>query len=87
MSETIELQVARAVDRDALLEVLRGRGIEVEPLEDDDALGFRIPCADGDSDRACGELLAQLESLVADTGLPLVPQRGDGFVFLRPPGD
>jgi hypothetical protein len=87
MTETIELQVAREVDREALGEALRARGIEVEPLEDDEVLGFRIPCADGDSDRACSELLAQLESLVADAGLPLVPQRGDGFVFLRPPGD
>ena len=87
MSESIELQVARVVDQDALLEALQEQGIDVEPLEDDEALGFRIPCADGESDQACGELLARLETLVADAGLPLVPQRGDGFVFLRPPGD
>jgi len=86
MSESIELQVARVVDKEALLEVLSDRGIEAEPLEGD-VLGFRIPCDDGASDEACGDVLAQLEDLVAETGLPLVPQRGDGFVFLRPPGD
>jgi hypothetical protein len=85
MSEEIELQVARVVDQEAVHAVLRERGIDAEPLEG--ALGFRIPCADGETDDACGELLAQMEGLVADTGLPLVPQRGDGFVFLRPPGD
>lgn len=87
MSDAIELQVARVVDQEAILAVLKDRGIEVEPLDDGETLGFRIPCADGESDRACSELLAQLESLVAETGLPLVPQRGDDFVFLRPPGD
>ena len=87
MSESIELQVARVVDQEALLEVLAERGIDAEPLDDGDTLGFRIPCDDGASDAACGDLLARLEDLVADTGLPLVPQRGDGFVFLRPPGD
>lgn len=87
MTERIELEVARVVDRDALLEVLEARGIAAEPLEEDDRLGFRIPCADGEADSACNELLAQLEVLVADAGLPLVPQRGEGFVFLRPPGD
>jgi hypothetical protein len=87
MSESIELQVARVVDQEALLEVLAHRGIEAEPLDEGETLGFRIPCDDGGADQACGDLLAQLEDLVAETGLPLVPQRGDGFVFLRPPGD
>lgn len=87
MSESIELQVARVVDREALLEVLSERGIEAELLDEGDVLGLRIPCDDGAADEACGDLLAQLEDLVAETGLPLVPQRGDGFVFLRPPGD
>jgi len=87
MSESIELQVARVVDQEALLKVLSERGIVAEPLEEDGVLGFRIPCDDGATDEACGDLVAQVEDLIAETGLPLVPQRGDGFVFLRPPGD
>ena len=87
MSESIELQVARVVDRDALLETLLEQGIEAEPIEEQGRLGFRIPCADGESESACEDLLARMEQLVADAGLPLVPQRGDGFVFLRPPAD
>ena len=87
MADEIELQVARVVDREALLEMLRSRGVEAEPIDGDEVLGVRIPCGDGESERACEELLARLEVLVADTELPLVPQRGDGFVFLRPPGD
>ena len=87
MADEIELQVARVVDREALLEMLRAQGVDAEPLEGDEVLGVRIPCGDGESERACEELLARMEVLVADTELPLVPQRGDGFVFLRPPGD
>jgi hypothetical protein len=87
MTETIELRVARVTDREALLEVLTANQVESEPLDEEAGLGFRIPCKDGDGERTCDELIAQLESLVADAGLPLVPQRGDGFVFLRPPAD
>ena len=86
MGESIELQVARVVDQEALQTVLADRGIDAEPLGGE-ALGFRIPCDDGAADQACDDVLAQLEDLVAETGLPLVPQRGEGFVFLRPPGD
>ena len=85
MTDSIEVQVATTVDREALVELLQSRGIKAEPLEEGETLGFRIPCGDGDADKACDDLLAQLEDLVADAGLPLVPQRGDGFVFLRPP--
>jgi hypothetical protein len=74
------------VDQEALVSVLAERGIEAELLEGD-VLGFRIPCDDGAADEACGRLLEQLEDLVGEMQLPLVPQRGDGFVFLRPPGD
>jgi hypothetical protein len=87
MSESVELQVARVVDRDALVAALREQGIESEPIEDGDVLGVRVACGDGEAERTCDELLARLELLVAEADLPLVPQRGDGFVFLRPPGD
>jgi hypothetical protein len=87
MTESIELQVARVVDRDALVAALREQGIESEPIEDGDVLGVRVPCDDGESERTCDDLLARLELIVAEADLPLVPQRGDGFVFLRPPAD
>ena len=85
--ESVELQVARIVDRDALVQALEAHGIASEPIEEADVLGVRVPCGGGESEVTCDELLTQLELLVADAGLPLVPQRGDGFVFLRPPGD
>ena len=87
MGEGIDVEVARVVDGEALLEVLRARGVEAEPLDDGDRLGFRIPCGEEGAERLCDDVLAQVEALVAEAGLPLVPQRGDGFVFLRPPGD
>jgi hypothetical protein len=85
MSDSIDIRVSRVVDREALREVLVANGVEAEPLEEDAGLGFRIPCGDEEGERE--ELLARLELLVADTGLPLVPQPGDGFVFLRLPAD
>jgi predicted RNA-binding protein with PUA domain len=85
MSDSIDVRMAREVDREALREVLAANGVEAEPLEEGAGLGFRIPCGDSAEERE--ELIARLELLVADTGLPLVPQPGDGFVFLRPPAD
>jgi hypothetical protein len=87
MSDEIQVQVARVVDREAILEVLEANGMAAQPIEEEGVLGFRIPCEDGESERACDDLVATVESLIADAGLPLVPQRGDGFVFLRPPAD
>jgi hypothetical protein len=84
---SIELRVARVVDQEALAEVLSEHRIDAEPLDGEESLGFTIPCEDGNSERSCAELLAQVEALVAETGLPLVPVEADGYVFLRPPGD
>jgi hypothetical protein len=87
MSDEIEVQMARVVDRAAILEVLEANGVAAQPLEEEGVLGFRVSCGEGESERTCDDLVASLESLIADAGLPLVPQRGDGFVFLRPPAD
>jgi hypothetical protein len=87
MTETIELRVARVTDREALLELLTANGVETEPLDEDAGLGFRIPCKDADGERTSDEVIARVELLVADAGLPLVPERGEGFVVLRPPSD
>jgi hypothetical protein len=86
MSESIELQVARIVDREALVQVLQSHGLAPEPFENAGVIGVRVPCGD-EADHGCEELLARLEPLVADLELPLVPVRADGFVFLHPPAD
>lgn len=83
MADTVQVEVARTIERDELLEVLRAHGLEAKPVEGDE-LGIEIPC--DDEGRLCDEVIADVEAFIAEAGLPLVPVRSNGAVFVRPPG-
>jgi hypothetical protein len=38
-----------------------------------------------DEDAACDGLVSELETWLADSAIPLVPERANGHVYLRPP--
>ena len=75
----VAVQTMRTVDRDWLLQTLAEHGHEARPIEED-GLSVEVAC-DG-----CAELLSDLEHLVGELGLPLVPMLAEGAVILRPPG-
>jgi hypothetical protein len=83
MADTVQVEVARTVERDELLEVLRAHGLDARPIEGDE-LGIEIPC-EADEGRICDEVIADVEEFIAEAGLPLVPVRSNGAVFVRPP--
>jgi hypothetical protein len=85
MPDAIEVEVARAIDRDELLEALRQRGFKAQPADHDGAPGLEVPCGQ-DAGRTCDELVGELEAWIGESGLPLVPERLDDRVVLRPPG-
>jgi hypothetical protein len=85
MAETVSVEVARYRERDLLGTALAKRGYAARPVQETARLGFEIDC--DDSERSCDELLHELELLVDELGTPFIPQRGDGFVFLRPPSN
>jgi hypothetical protein len=76
---SINVETARSVDRQTVLELLEERGLDAKAGDSD--LTVEVRCDD------CGELLVELETLVRDAELPLVPVEADGRIFLRPPGD
>ena len=84
--DSVPVEVTRVPDRDELLRVLAERGLDARAV-DGDWLGIEIPCGDGDDDQACADVAHQVETLIADAGLPLVPVLADGRIFVRPPGD
>ena len=86
MPDTVHVELAREVDREQLVEALTQRGLEARIADEEGRILLEIPCS-GDSDRVCDEVLHEVESLVAETGLPLVPMRVEGGVYLRPPGE
>ena len=87
MSETISVEVARYRERDLLGKALEERGYDATPVEEMGRLGFDVVCDDGNSGAACDDMLHEMELLVGELDLPFIPIRGEGFVFLRPPGD
>jgi hypothetical protein len=86
MADSVHVEVPRIPDRDLLLAALEERGISGTPVDEDDGrLAVEIPC-EGDSADLCADLVAELESWLAEAGLPFVPVPLDGRVLLRPPG-
>ena len=80
----LHVDVPRVLERDQLLAALKEHGYEARATEDDGWPAIEIPCG-GDAGSACDDLVAELERLVGDLDAPLIPVRGDGVVYLRPP--
>jgi hypothetical protein len=76
---SINVQTARTVDRQTVLDLLAKRGLEAKPGDGD--LTVEVRCDN------CADLLVELEALVRQAELPLIPVEDDGRIFLRPPGD
>ena len=79
----IQVEMARTVDRDRLVESLGARGFEARMLDDDGRVVLEVPCHDGPG--ACHELYTELETWIVAQGLPLVPLELEGSIVLRPP--
>lgn len=84
MTDIVQVEVARTVEHDELLEVLRARGLQARPVDEGELPGIEIPCGEG-ALRPCDEVIDDLETWIAEAKIPLVPVRHDGAVLLRPP--
>ena len=73
------------IDRDALISALEQHGLEPSVVDRDGEEVIEIPCGEGDAARQCDDVLSQVEALIAEHNLPLVPTQGDGQVFVHPP--
>lgn len=68
----------------AVVETLSEHGIEALEVQEGGYVSVEVPCGEGD-DRDCQELIADIESWLAERGLPFVPEEVDGRVVIRPP--
>jgi hypothetical protein len=82
--DEVYVELPRIKDRDRVLDALARRGHEARPTEEDGWPAIEVSC-DGEAGNACDDLVAELETLVGDLDVPLVPVRGDSVVYLRPP--
>ena len=82
MRDALQVEAARIPDRDRLLELLRGEGIDARAV---DGVGIAVPCGESGAERECGELLVSVEHVVMNLGAPFVPLEHDGVIYIRPP--
>jgi hypothetical protein len=68
------VEAPRIPDRDQLVTALSDDGFDARPVND---LGIEVA---GD-----GDVFADVEAWIANSGIPLVPQSFDGTIFLHPP--
>ena len=82
MATTLHVQAARIPDRDRLLGLLQINGIEATAIGE---VEIEVPCSDADSDRACDQLLGDVEAVIMDLGAPFVPTKHESVIYIRPP--
>jgi hypothetical protein len=73
----IDVHAARIPDRDRLVELLRGHGLEAEPHGE---LEIEVSAENVD-----GEVFREVERLILDIGAPFVPIKHEGVIYIRPP--
>ena len=73
----IDVHAARIPDRDKLVELLRGHGLEAKPHGE---LEIEVTAENVD-----GEVFREVERLILDIGAPFVPIKHEGVIYIRPP--
>ena len=68
----------------AVVDTLTEHGVESLEVEEDSYVRVEVPCSKGD-ERNCHELIVDIESWLAEKGLPFVAQEVDGRIVIRPP--
>jgi len=82
VARTLQIDVPRLPDRDELVSSLRERGFDAQPLNRDGRCALKVSSDDG------LEPMAAVEEWLAESGLPLVPERtSKRSCLLRPAGD
>jgi hypothetical protein len=85
VTESVEVELARVADRDRVLQLLHERGLDASEVEVKGRVALEIACGEDARLRGCDDVVHELEALVAEAGIPLVPLEDEGRVFLRPP--
>ena len=79
MSSTIDVEAARIPDRDRMVELLRGHGLDARPANE---VGIVVHCPTED---AADQVFEEVEALIFDLGATMIPQKHDGVIYIRPP--
>jgi hypothetical protein len=87
MAETIQIEVPRRGVGSDLTEALAAYGLAAAITEDGESCILDVTFADDERERLVAGAVHAIEAYLSDRMLPLVVQRGDGGVIVRPPSD
>ena len=87
MAETIQIDIPRRALGSDLTEALAAHGLHGEVVENDERCALHVSFASDEHDRLLDQAMHAIESYLSDRMLPLVVQRADGGIVVRPPGD
>jgi hypothetical protein len=87
MPETIKVDVPRRGIGSDLTEALAAYGLQAEIVDSDEACELHVTWADDERERLIAGVIHAIEAYLSDRMLPLVVQRGDSGVIVRPPSD
>jgi hypothetical protein len=80
MADNVQVEAARIPDRDKLLEILLGHGLDARPVDE-----VEIEVRYDESGDAGDAVLAEVEHVVMSLGAPFVPLKHEGVIYIRPP--
>jgi hypothetical protein len=87
MTVTIQIDVPRQALGSELTEALAARGLQAELVDGDESCALHVQFASEERDRLIDEAVHAIELHLGELELPLVVQRADGGVVVRPAAD
>ena len=87
MTKSIQVEVSRRGIGSDLTEALAEHGLDAAIREDGEGCVLDVTFADDERERLVAGAVQAIEAYLSERNLPLVVQRGDGGVIVRPPAD
>ena len=85
MAVTVDVELPRTALAQELSESLATHGLHADVVEDGDSCTLQIRYAREEQERLVGDVAHAVESWIGDKLLPLVVERGDSGIVVRPP--
>ncbi len=87
MTETIQIEVPRRGIGSDLTEALAAHGLDAAIVEEGENCVLDVRFVDDERERLLADAVRAIEAYLSDRELPLVVQRADSGVIVRPPAD
>ena len=87
MTETIQIEVPRRGIGSDLTEALAAHGLDAAIVEEGENCVLDVRFVDDERERLVADAVRAIEAYLSERELPLVVQRADRGVIVRPPAD